>query len=179
MAVATTGFFDGVHLGHRAIIETLLKSSKELGERSLVITFYPHPRVALGLDATALKLLTPQSEKLDLIRSFGVDEVKVLEFTREFAAMTTREYLQMLRRDFDVDAVVLGYDNRIGADQLERDAAADVAKSLGLKVILAPKVLCPQGTGEAVSSTLIRKAIAQGDYENASAMLGRKWKNLP
>ena len=87
MAVAATGFFDGVHLGHRHLIDTLLKASSELGEQSAIFTFWPHPRMVLQSDARNLRLLTSQNEKLALLRSLGVDKVEVLDFTPKFASL--------------------------------------------------------------------------------------------
>ena len=131
MAVAATGFFDGVHLGHRAVIETLLKTAHERGEQSLVITFWPHPRVVLGKDPRDLRLLTSLEEKRSKLLALGVDRVEVIPFTREFAALTAREYLEMLRRDYDVDAIVLGYDNRFGSDGLSTEQIAALAEFIG------------------------------------------------
>ena len=131
MAVAATGFFDGVHLGHRAVIETLLKTAHERGEQSLVITFWPHPRVVLGKDPRDLRLLTSLEEKRSKLLALGVDRVEVIPFTREFAALTAREYLEMLRRDYDVDSIVLGYDNRFGSDGLSTEQIAALAEFIG------------------------------------------------
>ena len=148
MAVAATGFFDGVHLGHRAVIETLLKTAHERGEQSLVITFWPHPRVVLGKDPRDLRLLTSLEEKRSKLLALGVDRVEVIPFTREFAALTAREYLEMLRRDYDVDSIVLGYDNRFGSDGLSTEDIAALANEMDVPVQIVSQCTAALPRGE-------------------------------
>ena len=148
MAVAATGFFDGVHLGHRAVIETLLKTAHERGEQSLVITFWPHPRVVLGKDPRDLRLLTSLEEKRSKLLALGVDRVEVIPFTREFAALTAREYLEMLRRDYDVDSIVLGYDNRFGSDGLSTEQIAALANEMDVLVQIVSQCTAALPRGE-------------------------------
>lgn len=185
MAVVTTGFFDGVHLGHRHVIETVVSSARERGEEAIVVTFWPHPRTVLQQDAREFRLLTSLEEKKALLTAAGIDRVEVLPFTREFAAMKADEYLQMLRDRFGASLIVMGYDNRIGSD---RRTASDLASADTQVPVLVsePLYLGPQGTktqvsvsasagpapADAVSSTRIRKALEAGDVESANAMLG-------
>ena len=117
VAVVTTGFFDGVHLGHRQVLDRLVSSARERGEEALVVTFWPHPRTVLQQDARDFRLLTSLEEKKALLLGCGVDRVEVLPFTRRFAAMTAGEYLALLRDRFGASLVVMGYDNRIGSDR--------------------------------------------------------------
>ena len=124
VAVVTTGFFDGVHLGHRHVLERLVSSARERGEEALVVTFWPHPRTVLQQDARDFRLLTSIEEKRELLLGCGVDRVEVLPFTRSFAALTAEEYLRLLHDRFGATLVVMGYDNRIGSD---RRTAADLA----------------------------------------------------
>lgn len=170
MGVAT-GFFDGVHLGHREVIGQLVASAKTRGEESAVITFWPHPRMVLRKDARGLRLLSSLTEKKEMLLSLGVDRVEVLDFTREFAALTMeaflREYVMGLCSG---TAVLLGYDNRMGSDCSSPEDLVAVASSLGLDVIQAP--LVSSNAGYAVSSTKIRTALEVGDMEQAAAMLG-------
>ena len=133
MAVAATGFFDGVHLGHRAVIETLLKTARERSEQSLILTFWPHPRTVLRGGSRDLRLLTSLDEKIAILNGLGVDRVEVLPFTRDFAALTAREYLEMLRRDYGVTSIVLGYDNRFGSDGLSTEQIVALSDIVGLK----------------------------------------------
>ena len=172
MAVAATGFFDGVHLGHRSVIETLSKRSCELGEQSLVVTFTLHPRVVLQSDARELRLLSSREEKLRTLQSLGVDRIVEIPFTPDFHSMTTASYLDFLKREYDVNEVVLGYDNRIGSDLADPQKTAALAREKGMGALIAPPLLFE---GAPVSSTRIRKALSQGLVEQANAMLGGEY----
>ena len=174
MAVVTTGFFDGVHLGHRHVLETVVSSARERGEEAIVVTFWPHPRTVLQQDARDFRLLTSVEEKKQLLKQLGIDRVEVIPFTKEFARLRADEYLRFLRKSFGATMVVMGYDNRIGSDQLTADACAQLpefAHRIDFSVLsCAP--LPDYAHGEAVSSTQIRKAIEEGDVERANKMLG-------
>ena len=172
--VVATGFFDGVHLGHRLVLEKLVSVARARGEGSEVVTFWPHPRNVLQDDARNLRLLTSLSEKKELISSIGVDKVEVLPFTRSFSRLTTKEYLEeYVKGRFGGKAILLGYDNRIGSDLLSPVEIAEVAERLGLEVIRTGSLSSPKGI--VVSSTKIREAVASGDVEGAAAMLGYKY----
>jgi riboflavin kinase/FMN adenylyltransferase len=137
MAVVATGFFDGVHLGHRQVIRTLVSSARERGEEAIVVTFAPHPRAVLQQDAHSLRLLNSPQEKEALLRGLGVDRVETLRFDRAFARLTAAEYIRtVLAGRFGATALVLGFDNRLGSDRLTPDAIAPIAESLGLSVIV-------------------------------------------
>ncbi|MBP3562799.1 MAG: riboflavin biosynthesis protein RibF [Bacteroidales bacterium] len=168
--VVATGFFDGVHVGHRLVIQQLTEAAAVRGDESMVITFWPHPRNVLQKEARTLRLLTTLQEKKQLLHGLGVDHVEVLRFTKDFSAMTTREYLSMLMEKYGVKAVLLGYDNRIGCDAKGTDEVARTAEDLGLEVIRTEMV--PSVEGYAVSSTKIRQRLEAGDIEGANAMLG-------
>ena len=169
--VIATGFFDGVHLGHRLVLEKLLSIARERGDESMVVTFWPHPRNVLQDDARNLRLLTSLSEKKDLLKGLGIDRVEVLPFTRAFSRLTTREYLEeYVKGRFGGKAILLGYDNRIGSDLLGPDEIEKVAVEVGLDVVRTGCLGTPNG--KVVSSTKIREAIAAGDVESAAGMLG-------
>ena len=168
--VVATGFFDGVHLGHRLVIEQLVEAAAVRGDESMVVTFWPHPRNVLQKEARSLRLLTALHEKKDLLLDMGVDRVEVMPFTKDFSRMTTREYLRELMDRFDAKAVLIGYDNRMGCDADGADQVAAVAHDLGLEVIRTQMV--PSEQGYAVSSTKIRERLEAGDVRAASAMLG-------
>ena len=169
--VIATGFFDGVHLGHRLVLEKLLSIARERGDESMVVTFWPHPRNVLQDDARNLRLLTSLSEKKDLLKGLGIDRVEVLPFTRAFSRLTTREYLEeYVKGRLGGKAILLGYDNRIGSDLLGPDEIEKVAVEVGLDVVRTGCLGTPGG--KVVSSTKIREAIAAGDVESAAGMLG-------
>ena len=168
--VVATGFFDGVHLGHRLVITQLVGAAAVRGDESMVVTFWPHPRNVLQKEARSLRLLTSLSEKKQMLESLGVTRVEVMPFTKEFSAMTTREYLERLMADYGVKAVLIGYDNRMGCDADGADQVAQTAADLGLEVIRTQMV--PSELGYAVSSTKIRERLEEGDVRAASTMLG-------
>lgn len=163
MAVIATGFFDGVHKGHRRVIEALVSEARARGDESLVITFWPHPRMVLQSDARDLRFLTSLDEKKRILMDLGVDEVIVVPFTHDFAELTAREYLKFLMFKYEANCIVLGYDTRLGADQQGPAAVSELCSQLGLDSIIAPQ------EGE-ISSTRIRKALAAGDVEAAREM---------
>ena len=168
--VVATGFFDGVHVGHRLVIKQLVEAAAVRGDESMVVTFWPHPRNVLQKEARSLRLLTTLAEKKQMLHSLGVDHVEVLPFTKDFSAMTMKEYLQMLMEKYGTRTILLGYDNRVGSDAAGADEVAATALELGLEVVRAEMV--PSEKGYAVSSTKIRERLEEGDVEGASAMLG-------
>lgn len=168
--VIATGFFDGVHVGHRLVIDRLTSAARDCGDESMVITFWPHPRNVLQKEAASLRFLTSLDEKKQRLAALGVDHVAVLDFTREFSRLTAGEYLRQYVIDmFGGTKVVFGYDNRIGHEGSGEDIPA-VARELGLEVIIAPKA--SSVTDIAVSSSWIRSMIEAGNVEMASRMLG-------
>lgn len=169
--VVATGFFDGVHNGHRLVIKALVDAARERGEQSCVITFWPHPRNVLQQEAHSLRLLNSLAEKKKLLADLGVDCVEVLPFTKEFSRMTAAEYLQTYVKDkFGGSAIVVGYDNRMGHDSEDSCDAVVAAEKMGLDVIRT-RVVSSQ-SGMAVSSTKIREALKAGDVKEAASMLG-------
>jgi riboflavin kinase/FMN adenylyltransferase len=171
--VVATGFFDGVHIGHRHVIEQLNRAAAVRGDESMVVTFWPHPRNVLQKEARSLRLLTSLAEKKDILLKMGVSRVEVLPFTKEFSAMTTEEYLRKLMADFGVKAILVGYDNKMGSDAEGADQVARTAENLGLEVIRTDMV--PTELGYAVSSTKIRERLEAGDVNAAADMLGYQY----
>jgi riboflavin kinase/FMN adenylyltransferase len=171
--VVATGFFDGVHIGHRHVIEQLNRAAAVRGDESMVVTFWPHPRNVLQKEARSLRLLTSLAEKKDILLKMGVSRVEVLPFTKEFSAMTTEEYLRKLMADFGVKVILVGYDNKMGSDAEGADQVARTAENLGLEVIRTDMV--PTELGYAVSSTKIRERLEAGDVNAAADMLGYQY----
>ncbi len=173
MAVVATGFFDGVHPGHRLVIETLLSEARARGEQSLVVTFWPHPRAVLQSGADSLRYLTSRAERVEMLKALGVDAVETIPFSREFAALSAEQYLRMLCRDYQCSALVLGYDTRFGVEQAGPEKIAALAAGMGLDAVITPPV-CVDGAP--VSSTRIRTALEAGDVALASRLLGRPYR---
>ena len=171
--VVATGFFDGVHVGHRLVIQQLVEAAAVRGDESMVITFWPHPRNVLQKEARSLRLLTTLAEKKLMLQSLGVDHVEVLSFTKDFSTMTTEEYLRMLMGKYGVRTMLLGYDNRMGCDASGADEVARKAEELGIEVIRTEMV--PSERGYAVSSTKIRERLEEGDVKGAAEMLGYEY----
>ena len=172
--IATTGFFDGVHLGHRLVIERLVSLARERGDESLVVTFWPHPRAVLQDGARELRLLNSLEEKKELLRALGVDRVEVLDFTRSFAALTAEQYLREILRDrFGVTTLLMGYDNRLGSDRLTAASLKPIADGIGVELMeLSPLSFRPSEASGEISSTQIRSALESGDIASAREMLG-------
>ena len=172
--IATTGFFDGVHLGHRLVIERLVSEAHARGDESLVVTFWPHPRAVLQDGARELRLLTALEEKKALLLGLGVDRVEVVDFTRRFASLTAAEYLRdVLRARFGVTTLLMGYDNRLGSDRLTASSLKPIADGMGMELLeLSPLSFRAQRRNLEISSTQIRAALANGDIASATAMLG-------
>lgn len=169
--VIATGFFDGVHLGHRLVIDLLVKTAKARGEESMVVSFWPHPRTVLQDEARSLRLLNTLNEKKTLIESCGVDEIEIIPFDKEFSRLRAEDFLKTyIMRRFGGTAIVLGYDNRMGGDAGDTEDISQIAEKCGLEVIRAGKI--DSRAGEAISSTKIRKLISEGKVEAASKMLG-------
>ena len=174
--VVATGFFDGVHTGHRHVITQLVEAAAARGDESMVVTFWPHPRNVLQKEARTLRLLTTLAEKKQMLLDMGVDRVEVLDFTKDFSKMTTQEYLLMLKEKFGAKAILVGYDNRMGCDAKDADQVVETAAEVGLEAIRTEMI--PSQHGYAVSSTKIRQKIEEGDVQAASAMLGYEYSLL-
>lgn len=175
MIVAATGFFDGVHLGHQMVIKKTVELARQCGGRSLVITFWPHPRTVLQQDADRLRILSSMEEKRRMCYSLGVDDFVVLPFTREFAELTAEEFLDEYLADrYEVSTLVIGYDHKIGCDgSSDRQKLKEIVRSCGITPLFVEDNISSEGV--AISSTLVRNKLAQGDVASANAMLGYRY----
>ena len=163
------GFFDGVHLGHRRVIERTVKRAREQGARAVVFTFREHPRAVLGGSRAAPPLLTSRERRVALLREMGVDEVVCVPFTSELARLEPAEFAARLRGRFPaLDTVFCGANWRFGAGG-RGDARA--LRACGVKVCAVRHVI--RG-GLPVSSTRVRAALAEGDVALAERLLGRE-----
>lgn len=170
MVVASTGFFDGVHLGHRVVLERLLSFSKEHRMRSVVISFWPHPRIVLQQDADRLRLLTTLEEKRRLIIKSGVDDFIIIPFTQELSRLTAEEFMtKYLRDQYGVSALILGYDHRMGRDDNSQQDIVRIANQSGLEAMIVAEEL---SNGTKISSTTIRNLLSEGDVSKANTLLG-------
>ena len=171
--VIALGFFDGVHIGHRHVIDRLVSAARERGTESVVVTFWPHPRTVLQNDARTLRLLTSLSEKKALLKGLGVDRVEVLPFTPEFASLSAERYVrEILEGRFGATTIVMGYDNRLGSDRCGPEEIGRIASEEGMRTIVVPPFGLDVAGGGPVSSTRIRNLLACNDVADANAMLG-------
>lgn len=169
------GFFDGVHLGHQAVIDTAISDARKMGIVSALVTFKEHPRT-LTTGKSPL-LLTVLEQRLALAEQLGIDATVVLEFTEQICRLTPREYVRnILVESLGARSVSVGYNHRFGRNregdpQLLRQLGAE----LGFAVHVAPPVLVNQSE---VSSSRIREALANADVELAGKLLGRPYAVL-
>ncbi|MDR2882793.1 MAG: FAD synthase [Alistipes sp.] len=177
--VVTVGSFDGVHRGHRFLLDILRRRAADCGGESVVVTFGDHPRRVLDTGAD-LRVLTPTAEKAELLSAAGVDNLVVMPFDESVARLSAGEFVRdFLVARLGVHELVVGYNHRLGCG---REGDAEVLSGLGerygFRVFRAPKFEpgCDRSGDhdERISSTAIRNAISRGDTATAERMLGRK-----
>jgi riboflavin kinase/FMN adenylyltransferase len=171
--ILTIGNFDGVHLGHRAILDTVIGRARALGGDAVVYTFEPHPRKVINPQA-APRLLTTLEQKLDLLAAAGVDAVIVepfdLAFARTAPDVFIREFVHARVRPLEV---YVGYDFHFGRDREgSMRMLTELGPRLGFSVTIIPEVVVGEGD---VNSTRIRELLARGGVEEAAALLGREF----
>jgi riboflavin kinase/FMN adenylyltransferase len=170
--VVTTGSFDGVHLGHKTILNRIQMLAEKNDGESVLITFHPHPRKVLYPDTAGkdLKLINSQEEKLELLRKAGLNNLIIIEFTKDFARITSEEFVKDFLCDLlKAKVVVVGFNHHFGFNK-----AGDYHQlwEMGEKYNFATEEIPEQEVQhETVSSTLIRKAIGEGYIQRANAYL--------
>jgi len=167
--VVTLGTFDGVHVGHKKIIERLLFNAKELNCESLVLTFFPHPRMVLQKDSD-VRLLNTIEEKADLLSKTGLDNLVIHPFDQAFSRLTAEEFVKNILVDcFNVKKIIIGHDHRFGRNRTANiDDLITFSKIYGFEV----EQISAQEINEiAVSSTKIRNAILDGNIDLANNYL--------
>lgn len=172
-AVVTIGTFDGVHRGHRAVLDSLLQAARARKAPAGVLTFGQHPRKVL--DGRGPDLLTTLEHRLLLFERAGVDFAWVLDFTPELSKLTAERFAETyFAGKLNIAVLVLGFDSRFGCDRMGVDSKE--LKPLGERLGFGVECLAPvqSADGEPVSSTLIRDAIWEGRLRDAEAMLGRR-----
>lgn len=170
-SILTIGTFDGVHIGHQKIIKDLVKVAKKNNLCSIVLTFFPHPRMVLQKDSD-LKMIDTLEEKQQFLEKMGVDVLIVHPFSRAFSRLTALEFTRdLLVNQLKISQLVVGYDHRFGRN---REATIDDLKSFGLDYNFTVDEIPSQDIKSiAVSSTKIRNALNKGDLKTANQFLGR------
>lgn len=171
--VVTIGSFDGVHLGHRALLEHVIQEARKVGGESVVVTFSPHPREVIPGRADNFRLLTSLQRKAELLEELGVDHLIVVEFTMEFAALTSEEFVRdFLKAKLEMYSLVVGYNHRFGHD---RDVPDNHFELLGEKYDFeVVRAVVYRHDGGKVSSSVIRTLLAEGKTSEAEYLLGHK-----
>ncbi|MDE7025782.1 MAG: riboflavin biosynthesis protein RibF [Paramuribaculum sp.] len=168
--IASVGMMDGVHTGHRFLLDFLCAQGRKMHLSPAVITFGEHP-LATVCPERAPKLLTTPERKLELLADSGVDDVVVLNFNHRMSRMSAEKFLEMLHERWGVEAMVVGFNNRFGRDRAEGiDAYRAIGAKMGMTIIEAPEMTTNQGVP--LSSSSIRKALESGQVKCASEMLG-------
>ncbi len=168
--VITLGTFDGVHVGHKQIIDKLVKSAKLLGYESVILTFFPHPRMVLQ-GSTNIKLLNTIEEKSDLLEKSGVDNLLIHPFDEAFSNLSAEDFVKnILVGVFNIQKIIIGYDHRFGKN---RAANIDDLIFFGKKYNFEVEEISSQEIDDvAVSSTKIRNALLNGNILTANEYLG-------
>lgn len=174
-AVVTSGTFDGVHLGHQKILKRIREIARSIQGETVLITFWPHPRLVLYPNEHNLRLLSTFEEKAKLLRQFGIDHLITIPFTQEFSQLTSEEFIRKVLIDaIHTRKLVIGYDHRFGKN---REGSFEYLKSNSHAFGLELEEISRQDVEEiAVSSTKIRKALESGDVKTAESCLGRPYE---
>ncbi len=167
-SIVTLGTFDGVHIGHQKIIKKLLKKSDTT--TSVLLTFFPHPRMVLQ-DANELKLLNTITEKAHLLERLGLETLIIQPFTKEFSRLSAVEFVRdILVNKLNIDTLIIGYDHRFGKNREGTfEHLQELAELYGFKL---KKIDAKEIKDVAISSTKIRKALQNGEIEKANTYLG-------
>ena len=170
-AVVTIGTFDGVHIGHQAIFKEMRKLAKEVDGETVVVTFHPHPRQVLSIGSETLRFICSQEEKLKKIEEFGIDNVVIIPFTKEFASTPSEDFI----RNYIIDrihpaVIVVGYDHHFGKNRMgDYGMLSQLGQQYGFRTV---QVEAQDIDKVAVSSTKIRNFLWAGNVKAANQLLG-------
>ncbi|MBT8183218.1 MAG: bifunctional riboflavin kinase/FAD synthetase [Eudoraea sp.] len=169
----TIGTFDGVHIGHRKILERLINSAKKLNLQATVLTFFPHPRMVLQKDSD-IKLLNTMEEKAQIMERIGVDHLIIHPFTKEFSRLSATDFVRdILVNSLKAKNVIIGYDHRFG-----RNRTANITDLIAFGAVLdfeVEEIPAQEIDDISISSTKIRNAINAGDILTANSYLGYEY----
>jgi riboflavin kinase/FMN adenylyltransferase len=169
--IATTGFFDGVHKGHAAVLNKLKNTGLTLNLPVCAVTFWPHPRIVLNNEPEKLKLLSSVEEKKRRIEDLGIDKVIIIPFTKEFSEMSPQQFIvDELVKKYNIAGLCIGYDHHIGKNRTGGfDAIKKTCDEFGL---YCEQVQPFTIDDKVISSQKIRKCLLEGNVEEANSMLG-------
>jgi riboflavin kinase/FMN adenylyltransferase len=172
--VVTIGTFDGVHLGHQKILSRIRKIADEINGETILLTFWPHPRLVLYPQEHNIRLLTSFEEKCEMLEQFGIDHLISIPFTKEFSKMRSHDFIhEILIKKLNTRKLVIGYDHRFGRG---REGGFEHLKSNQDKYGFDLEEISRQDIEDVgISSTKIRKALETGDIKTANSFLGREY----
>lgn len=171
--VLTVGTFDGVHAGHRVLVDTVIQKAGEQNARSVIVTFDPHPRDIINPGSDGIRLLSTLEERSELLSDLGVDEMVVIPFDRDFSLLTSEEFVRdIIWEKIGVSQFVIGYDHHFGRN---REGTIETVKKLGKELGFEASIVSKQEVGEkTVSSTAVRNSIhREGNMQLAASFLKR------
>ena len=168
--ILTLGTFDGVHIGHQKILERIIDNTANNKYESLVLTFFPHPRMVLQ-ENSEIKLLNTMEEKIHLMENMGIQNLVIHPFDTVFSQLTAEEFVRtVLVNQFDIHKIIIGHDHRFGRDRTANiDDLISFGKQYGFEV---EQISVQEINDLSISSTKIRKAISQGNMPLANEYLG-------
>jgi len=170
-AVVTIGTFDGVHVGHQKILSTLKECARNINGETVLLTFFPHPRMILHPEDDSLKLISDIEEKVELLARAGIDHLIITPFTRDFSNQSPEEYIrEVLVGKIGTKKIVIGYDHRFGKDRA--GTLHDLLKYAEIYNYTVEQIPEQDINDVAVSSTKIREALIKGDIKSANSYLG-------
>ncbi len=172
-AVVTSGIFDGVHLGHQFLLNQLVASAKKINGQSVVLTFWPHPKLVIQPQSN-IKLITDLEEKLLLLKQFGIDHVWIIPFNRDFSLLSSQDFIQeILIKNLKAKRLIIGYDHKFGKN---REGSFQYLIENRNRYPFEIEEIAKQSVDEmAFSSSLIRKSLANGDVERCKELMGHNY----
>lgn len=170
-AIVTIGTFDGVHLGHQAVFKQMVDKARQIGGETVVITFFPHPRIVISPSDNRLRLITSQEDKIEHLRRSNIDNLIIINFTKEFSHTSSENFIKdYVVRYIQPAILVIGYDHHFGSN---RSGDFDTLSKLGMEFHFAVEKINEQDIEDiTISSTKIRSALQQGDIKLANKLLG-------
>lgn len=170
-AIVTIGTFDGVHLGHQAVFKQMVDKARQIGGETVVITFFPHPRIVISPNDNRLRLITSQEDKIEHLRRSNIDNLIIINFTKEFSHTSSEDFIKdYVVRYIQPAILVIGYDHHFGSN---RSGDFDTLSKLGMEFHFAVEKINEQDIEDiTISSTKIRSALRQGDIKLANKLLG-------
>lgn len=167
------GFFDGVHRGHQAVINTAKKTAEQTNTKLAVMTFDPHPSIVLGQSKEKVFYITPLKQKIAILERLGVDTLFVVRFTSDFAQLSPADFIQLFVKDLGVKHVTAGFDYTFGKKGQGNMEIMPTLCGEGISVEVVDKQL---EESDKISSTRIRQLLLKGDMENVHQLLGRPYR---